>query len=69
MSDSAPRDRPHVATFSFSDLLLGDTSLDPPPPDLTSPAGASLASFLTAQSSKLVTSLYVLAPSAVIRCV
>eukprot|EP00980_Cylindrotheca_fusiformis_P029855 scaffold23959_cov196-Cylindrotheca_fusiformis.AAC.1 len=50
MSDSAPRDRPRVATFSFSDSLLGDTSLDPPPPDLTSPAGASLASFSTAQS-------------------
>eukprot|EP00980_Cylindrotheca_fusiformis_P017694 scaffold5547_cov96-Cylindrotheca_fusiformis.AAC.4 len=50
MSDSAPRDRPRVATFSFSDSLLGDTTLDPPPPDLTSPAGASLASYSTAQS-------------------
>eukprot|EP00980_Cylindrotheca_fusiformis_P014332 scaffold3825_cov131-Cylindrotheca_fusiformis.AAC.5 len=39
MSGSASRDRPRVATFSFSDSLLGDTSLDPPPPDLTSPAG------------------------------
>eukprot|EP00980_Cylindrotheca_fusiformis_P004940 scaffold1051_cov119-Cylindrotheca_fusiformis.AAC.15 len=51
MSDSAPRDRPRVATFSFSDSLLGDTTLDPPSSDpLTSPAGASLSSFSTAQS-------------------
>eukprot|EP00980_Cylindrotheca_fusiformis_P003886 scaffold863_cov100-Cylindrotheca_fusiformis.AAC.1 len=50
MSGSASRDRPRVATFSFSDSLLGDTSLDPPPPDLTSPAGASLSSYSTAQS-------------------
>eukprot|EP00980_Cylindrotheca_fusiformis_P031678 scaffold26780_cov147-Cylindrotheca_fusiformis.AAC.1 len=50
MSGSSSRDRPRVATFSFSDSLLGDASLDPPPVDLTSPAGASLASFSTAQS-------------------
>eukprot|EP00980_Cylindrotheca_fusiformis_P024832 scaffold12553_cov76-Cylindrotheca_fusiformis.AAC.3 len=51
MSGSSSRDRPRVATFSFSDSLLGDTTLDPPPEDpLTSPAGASLASYSTAQS-------------------
>eukprot|EP00980_Cylindrotheca_fusiformis_P008366 scaffold1762_cov128-Cylindrotheca_fusiformis.AAC.5 len=42
MSDPAPRDRPRVATFSFSDSLLGDTTLDPPSSDpLTSPAEAA----------------------------
>eukprot|EP00980_Cylindrotheca_fusiformis_P027009 scaffold18391_cov83-Cylindrotheca_fusiformis.AAC.2 len=51
MSGSSSRERPRVATFSFSDSLLGDTTLDPPSGDpLTSPAGASLASYSTAQS-------------------
>eukprot|EP00980_Cylindrotheca_fusiformis_P012379 scaffold3037_cov146-Cylindrotheca_fusiformis.AAC.2 len=46
MASEAPAEAP---AFAFPDFV-GDTPLDPPPEDPTTPAGASHTSFLTAQS-------------------
>eukprot|EP00980_Cylindrotheca_fusiformis_P020089 scaffold7168_cov98-Cylindrotheca_fusiformis.AAC.1 len=47
MASDAPDE---AAAFAFPDFIAGDTPLDPPLGDPTTPAGASHSSYLTAQS-------------------